>query len=207
MFKAVQTFCVLLIIVSFSCHHSNSFVKENTVTIDIQPFSGIGDEEVNYVFSELKKVYPDVNLNRSIPLQASAFYAARNRYRADSLIQFLDRRTARGHVTIGLTGKDISTTKNGIADWGVMGFGFCPGKACIASSFRLSNAEKLMQLFKVAIHELGHTQGLPHCSVSSCFMRDAEGRNPTNEEKDFCVECKRWLANKGWNFKIPPAIK
>ena len=202
MLRAVHFFCAFLIILNFSCQYANPVEKENKITIDVQPFSGIEDEEVNYVFNELRKVYPNVVLNRPIPLPVSAFYTARNRYRADSLIQFLDRKTARGHVTIGLTNKDISTTKDAIADWGVMGLGFCPGKACIASSFRLSNPVKLMQLFKVAIHELGHTQGLPHCSIKSCFMRDAEGRNPTGEEKDFCNGCKKYLVNKGWNFKI-----
>jgi archaemetzincin len=82
-----------------------------------------------------------------------------------------------------------------------MGFGYCPGDACIASTFRLSKSEKLMQLFKAAIHELGHTHGLPHCSVQSCFMRDAEGGNPINEEKEFCSGCKKFLADRGWNFK------
>ena len=117
------------------------------------------------------------------------------------MINFLNRRTADNHVTIGLTGKDISATKDSIVDWGVMGLGFCPGKACIASTFRLPKSEQLIQLFKVAIHELGHTQGLPHCAVKSCFMRDAEGGNPTTEEKDFCAECKSYLVKKGWAFK------
>jgi archaemetzincin len=81
-----------------------------------------------------------------------------------------------------------------------MGLGKCPGKACVASSYRLSNNERLSQLFKVSIHELGHTQGLPHCEVKVCFMRDAEGRNPTNEEKGFCPRCKTFLKAKGWNF-------
>jgi archaemetzincin len=66
---------------------------------------------VNYVFGELKKVYSNVMLNKPIPLPLPAFYAVRNRYRADSLIQFLDRRTANGHVSIGLTNKDISPQK------------------------------------------------------------------------------------------------
>lgn len=201
MLKAVQIFCALLMILNISCQHSNSSGKENKITIDIQPFSGISAEEANYIFNEIRKVYPNVFLNKPIPLPSSAFYVLRNRYRADSLIQFLNLKTADKHATIGLTNKDISTSKNAIADWGVMGLGLCPGKACVASTFRLSKTEKLMQLFKVAIHELGHTQGLPHCAVKSCFMRDAEGRNPTNEEKDFCADCKKFLANKGWNFK------
>ncbi len=176
--------------------------KINTIiVIDIQPFTDISNTEKDYVFNELKKVYPYIELKKAIELPRFTFYPKRKRYRADSLINYLSRNTNDGHITIGLTTKDISTNKGNIADWGVMGLGFCPGNACIVSTFRLAKDQKLMQLFKVAIHELGHTQGLPHCSVTSCFMRDAEGRNPTNEEKEFCSKCKIFLISKGWNFK------
>ena len=171
------------------------------VTINIQPFNDLSAGETNYVFREIKKIYPYINVNKAIALPKSAFYRARNRYRADSLINFLGSNTPDGHITIGLTSKDISTTKGAIADWGVMGLGFCPGKACIASTFRLAKDQKSAQLFKVAIHELGHTQGLPHCPVKSCFMRDAEGKNSTNEEREFCESCKLFLVSKGWQFK------
>ncbi|GAB2836973.1 hypothetical protein GCM10027043_44700 [Ferruginibacter profundus] len=203
MFKVLKTFCALLFILNISCPHSASFKKEKqqSPVVDVQPFTDMAAAETQYVFDEIKKVYPGATLKNPIPLPQSAFYSIRNRYRADSLIQFLNALTGTGHVTIGLTSKDISTTKDSVADWGVMGLGFCPGKACIASTFRLSKTEKLMQLFKVAIHESGHTQGLPHCVVKSCFMRDAEGRNPTNEEKDFCVDCKKYSEQKGWVFK------
>ena len=204
MSNAFYTSCTLFIILSFSCQHSNPFKKENTasITIDIQPFSDISLADSKFVFNEIKKVYSNVSLKSAIQLPQSAFYPLRNRYRADSLIQFLSLNTSAEHVTIGLTGKDISTSKDSVADWGVMGLGFCPGKACIASSFRLSKSEKLQQLFKVAIHELGHTQGLPHCEVRTCFMRDAEGHNTTNEEKDFCPKCKKYLEQKGWVFTV-----
>lgn len=202
MFKSNHIFFLFFIGLFYSCGNSNSFKKEDTksITIEVQPFSDIAVKEVNYVFTEIKKVYPHVILNSSIDLPSKAFYPARNRYRADSLIKFLSLNAVGNHVTIGLTTKDISTSKDSIADWGVMGLGFCPGKACVASSFRLSAQERSMQLFKVAIHELGHTQGLPHCVIKSCFMRDAEGHNPTNEEKDFCPGCKSFLETKGWAF-------
>lgn len=204
MCKAAQKIGVLLIMLITSCQQPTNFKKENKqpLTIAVQPFSDITTEDVQYVFTELKKVYPNVILQKAIHLPQSAFYPSRNRYKADSLIQFLSVNTPAGHVTIGLTCKDISTSKDTIADWGVMGLGFCPGKACIASSFRLSKVDKLQQLFKVAIHELGHTQGLPHCEVPTCFMRDAEGHNPTNEEKDFCPKCKKFLEQKGWVFTV-----
>lgn len=174
--------------------------QQSFITINIQPFSDLPAKEANYIASELKKVYPHITLLAPIKMPAAAFYATRHRYRADSLIHYLARQTPTGHVTIGLTSRDISTTKDKMADWGVMGLGFRPGAACIASSYRLAKNEKSMQLFKVAIHELGHTQGLPHCSVKFCFMRDAEGQNRTNEETAFCNSCKSVLVNKGWRF-------
>lgn len=199
----LNTLLLLFIFLELSCNNTKDekYISTTSVIINIQPFADISKEEKDYVFKELKKVYPYVELNQSIELPQSAYYDKRNRYRADSLINYLSRNTADGHVTIGLIRKDISTTKGSIADWGVIGLGFCPGKACIASTFRLKKNEKLMQLFKVAIHELGHTEGLPHCPVKTCFMRDAEGKNPTNEEKEFCAKCKAFLVDKGWQFR------
>ena len=81
-----------------------------------------------------------------------------------------------------------------------MGLGLCPGNACIASSFRLSKTENMRQLFVISIHELGHTQGLSHCLLKTCFMRDAEGKNPTNEETEFCPKCKNYLVKRGWDL-------
>jgi archaemetzincin len=170
------------------------------IIIDVQPFSDLPQDRIDYVVAELKKVYPNIELKKTIPLPSLAWYPPRSRYRADSLINYLGRQTPASHVTIGLTSKDISTTKDKFPDWGVMGLGFCPGNACMVSTHRLTKTDVLNQLFKVSIHELGHTQGLDHCPVTSCFMRDAEGRNPTNEEKEFCPKCKAFLAGKGWKF-------
>lgn len=197
--------CIILLFFCSCTGNTNNnsirLIAETKTKIEIQPFVGITDEQVNYVFTELKKNYPFISINNPIALPSTAFYPARNRYRADSLINYLSRLTIEGHKTIGLTNKDISTTKDGIIDWGVMGLGFKPGKACIASTFRLSKKETNKQLFKVAIHETGHTFGLPHCPVKSCFMRDAEGGNPTDEENEFCTGCHAFLSAKGWKFK------
>lgn len=168
--------------------------------INIQPLGDIAPKDVAYVVEKIRKVYPAVQMKPPLPLPAFAFHAPRNRYRADSILRFLKGRTPRSEVTIALTNKDISTTKDGIKDWGVMGLGHRPGNACVASTFRLAKKNKHEQLFKVAIHELGHTQGLPHCPDASCFMRDAEGGNPTDEEKGFCISCKRFLIDKGWQL-------
>lgn len=196
-------FLILVIFIFTSCKNKNAAkpIGKNNLVIDLQPYEGITAPQTNYVFKELKNVYAFVQIKKTIPIPPSAYYPARSRYRADSIIHILSRQAPHGHKIIGLTNKDISTTKNDIADWGVMGLGFCPGKACLASTFRVSKTESGKQLFKVAIHELGHTFGLPHCPVKYCFMRDAEGGNPTHEEKEFCTNCKSFLISKDWNLK------
>lgn len=174
--------------------------KSTQLKISIQPFADLSPGLAARVLKGIKEVYPFCELEQPIPLPKSAYYPPRNRYRADSLIGFLGKVTPSGVVTIGLTCKDISTTKNGKADWGIMGLGFCPGNACIVSTYRLNKKNLESQLYKVALHELGHTQGLPHCPDKTCYMLDAEGGNPTDQETGFCPKCKTKLNQKGWQL-------
>ncbi|MGG5208485.1 matrixin family metalloprotease [Chryseobacterium sp. MIQD13] len=187
---------------AFSCSEKQpqSIKSSKPITILIQPFKDFSSENVTETAEDIKKIYPNVKILDAIDLPKNAYYKDRNRYRADSIIKFLDDRTKEGFVTIGLTSKDISVTKGKIKDYGIMGLGYRPGRACVASQFRLNKNNTDEQFFKIAIHELGHTQGLKHCPEKTCFMRDAEGGNPTDEETDFCNKCKTFLINKNWKF-------
>ncbi|MGN7867064.1 Zn-dependent protease [Chryseobacterium sp. 22458] len=188
---------------TLSCSEKKEVKKEiekPPVTILIQPFKDIKPGTVEKVTEGIKKVYPNVKVLSVIDFPENTYYKERNRYRADSIIKFLNGRTKDGFVTIGLTSKDISATRGKIRDFGIMGLGYRPGRACVASEYRLSRKNTDEQFYKVAIHELGHTQGLPHCPEKMCFMRDAEGKNPTDEETDFCRKCKTFLINKNWKF-------
>lgn len=191
-------------LLTHSCSEKKDMIKvkedKPAITILIQPFKYIKQETVVKVTEGVKNLYPNVKVLDAIDFPANTYYEERNRYRADSIIKFLNKETKEGFVTIGLTSKDISATRGKIKDFGIMGLGYRPGKACVASSFRLSKENRDEQLYKIAIHELGHTQGLPHCLEKMCFMRDAEGKNPTNEETDFCKKCKTFLINKNWKF-------
>jgi archaemetzincin len=182
----------------------NTFKIQNKVNvIYIQPFVGAALNDVNYIALALKKICDTVVLLPYCILPSYALNTTKTRYRADTLIAYLSRNTNQNSTTIGLTSYDISTSKNNIADWGVMGLGYQPGNACIASTFRLKNKNKQVDLFKVAIHELGHTQGLPHCKNETCYMQDAKGGYPLNNEIDFCEDCKKVLTKLGWHFLIP----
>lgn len=168
--------------------------------IRVQPFEGLPQARLEHLLPELRRVLPRVEVLSPIALPDMAFYAPRQRYRADSLLRYLHARTLAGAVTIGLTHRDISTTARGHSDWGVMGLGQLPGYACVASTFRLKQDKVDHQLYKVAVHELGHTHGLPHCPTPSCLMSDQNGRNRTDEQTAFCPACKSHLQGMGWRL-------
>ncbi len=129
-------------------------------------------------------------------MPAIAYYKPRNRYRASVLLEHLHSYFGYDRV-IGITTKDISTTKNKVYDWGIMGLANCPGKSCVISTFRMKTANKALfgdRFIKVALHELGHTMGLPHCTFSStCFMEAAEGtiKSVDRESRYLCTNCKK----------------
>ena len=193
----------LILFLFISCNEKKSeqtSVQEKPLIIQIQPFSDMKNVEVELIAKEIKEIYPHLEILKPIDFPKNSYYQPRNRYRADSIIKFLSSETENGFVKLGLTSKDISVTKGKNPDFGVMGLGYRPGKACVASTFRLNKNNKDSQFYKVAIHELGHTQGLPHCLEKTCFMRDAEGGNPTDELKEFCKKCKAHLQSKNWKL-------
>jgi archaemetzincin len=190
--------CLLLGCGFLSCREGLSQADRAVI---IQPFSDFPKDQARIVYEQIRQVCPKAVLRPPLALPNSAFYASRGRYRADSLIRFLKKGGTADSVVIGLTTKDISTTKDAVADWGVMGLAYRPGNACVVSSFRLSRQRVAAQFFKVAIHELGHTQGLPHCPEKTCFMRSAEGGNPTDKETGFCSRCAKFLKRKGWRLQ------
>lgn len=134
-----------------------SCTSNKVKVIVIQPLGDFSEEEAQEVFKGIKELNPSTVLNQTIPFPEEAYYKPRNRYRADSLIRYLSARIGKDSVIIGFSKKDISVTKGEFRDWGVMGLGYCPGNACIVSSFRLKKNNKSEQFYKVALHELGHT--------------------------------------------------
>ena len=195
-------FCFTLFSLIFSCEKSKDNAVKNgeEITILIQPFEDVKPKQLTEISENIRKIYPKIKILKPIKFPQNTYYEPRNRYRADSIIKYLRTKPPNNCVTLALTNKDISVTKGKVADFGVMGLGYRPGNACVASSFRLNTKNKNEQFYKIAIHELGHTQGLKHCPDKTCFMRDAEGKNPTNEEKDFCQNCKKVLRSKHWKI-------
>ena len=198
-----KLFLLLFIIVLLACNHDGK--KSKSVVVPIAPITTVririiplGKQSSCFnqqTFSRIKQYVSNAVLERAEPMPKMAYYKPRDRYRADSIIHWLKGRAGNDEVIIGVTAQDISTTKDSHEDWGVMGLGYWPGKACVVSSHRVRNKSNF---YKVILHEMGHNMGLDHCNVKMCFMRDAEGHDTTDEEKDFCEKCKGILRSKGW---------
>ena len=165
--------------------------------IMLLPLGKISSQDINATYRELRKIFSETQLLPVSSMPKSAYYSPRGRYRADTLIHWMHTLAKPREVYLGITSFDISSKKGNNPDFGIMGLGYRPGNACIASNFRLKDKSNF---FKVVIHELGHTAGLPHCPEKTCFMRDAEGKDCTGDEKDFCVKCRKQLLLKGWKI-------
>ena len=183
---------LIVLLVLMSCQKEKKISKpiKKEVTILVQALGDVPESDVDFVTDKIKNYCPNVKVLNRIELPKEAYYKERNRYRADSLIKFLNERTNDNFVTLGLTNKDISATKGKSKDFGIFGLAYRPGKSAIASSFRTQKENRQVEFFKVAIHELGHTQGLPHCSDKTCLMKNAEGKSFGKEVVTFCKNCK-----------------
>ena len=163
----------------------------------VVPLGKLSAEKIKATEAMVRTYVPQVRVLPLEKMPAEAYYAPRKRYRADKLISILQKRAGDGEVYVGITEKDISTTKGKVTDWGVMGLGYKPGKGCVASTFRVKEKRNFP---KVVVHELGHTMGLPHCARAGCLMQDAEGRDKLAGLNGFCSSCSRYLRGKGWKI-------
>jgi archaemetzincin len=166
--------------------------------IGVQPLGPMDPKLMGAVSEQLKATFSaSVKILPQRPLPGAAFYAPRNRYRGDQILDDLEARTPRSFSKVlGITAQDISTTKGNIHDWGIFGLAYLSARPAVVSTFRLrgKGASKeliLKRLIDVAVHEVGHTYGLDHCKSPHCIMEDADGTIRTVDASSgrFCSNC------------------
>jgi archaemetzincin len=178
--------------------------------IALQPFGHVDKKAIESAVSGIKRACDkmEIEVRPSIPLPASAFYKPRNRYRAELLTgyidayyrKYFDRQYA---MVVGITSKDISTTKDNYEDWGIFGLAYLDTGPAVVSVYRLNRNAKsqrhfMERIWKVVMHEVGHIFGLEHCTTKGCEMEDAKGTIKTvdNSSGEFCQRCREIVARR-----------
>lgn len=179
------------------------FAEPAISRIAIQPLGKVAPDVIQVIGQNLKALYRvEVEVLPQRDLPAASFYKPRARYRAEKLLDWLEKETPVGFTkVIGITASDISTTKDEVFDWGIFGLGQINGRPCIVSTFRLGRgvprAKMLFRTGDVAGHEAGHTFGLQHCASPHCMMNDAEGKIQSVDEstRRLCDECRKLIGD------------
>lgn len=126
-------------------------------------------------------------IDAPVPLPDAAYAPARGQYRGEPLLALVSGHGAR-HV-LGITQRDLFARDLNFI------FGIAsPGGACVVSTSRLviGADDKLFRarLLKEAVHELGHTLGLGHCTDPGCVMHFSNSLADTDRKGNaYCERC------------------
>ncbi len=210
MFKPRIASSLVMVILQFVAAVSANAADKIIYLQPLQPAPAAA--AVQGVVVALRAFYPvEVRILPTASMPPTAWYAPRKRWRADRLLTWLESKLpAVGAKVMGLTTADISTTKAGVNDWGVLGLGTLDGTSCVISTFRtlrgVSAAMARERLAKVAVHEVGHTFDLDHCPTAKYLMEDARAKVATVDgEVDLCPVCRQKLTSEG--VEVPANVK
>lgn len=205
--KNINYIIVSIALITFlSCENKIMSSPQSTVKVAVQAYGNFSKQEVAIATKVLDSFFDlDITVLPSRKLDPRAFVQIKMpRYRADSIIRFQREYIKDGSFDyiLGLTNKDISTTKKEkvhlnptYLDWGILGLGYLNGNSCVISTDRMCK-DKAPKKFglrfkKVVVHEFGHNLKLPHCPNTSCVMTSAVEsiKNIDKARLAFCEVC------------------
>ena len=151
-------------------------------------------ENLNMIFAKTTCAV----ISEIMPIPEEAFNNTRQQYRSDiilSRVRSLAEKEKALDLVLGIVDIDIFVQELNF----VFGEAECPGKAALISLWRLKpefyGKAPNMDLFqerttKEAVHELGHTLGLKHCSNPFCVMYFSNSIFETDRKQSlFCTKC------------------
>jgi len=156
---------------------------------------------INRIQENLNMIFPKTTcalISETMPIPSEAFNNARKQYRSDIILSrvhsYADKDKALDRV-LGTVNVDIFVPELNF----VFGEAECPGKAALISLWRLRpefygeapNMELFLErITKEAVHELGHSLGLRHCSNPFCVMYFSNSIFETDRKQSlFCNKC------------------
>ena len=149
----------------------------------------------------LNMIFPKTTcalISETMPIPSEAFNNARQQYRSNIILSrvhsYAEKDKALDRV-LGIVDVDIFVPELNF----VFGEAECPGKVTLISLWRLRpefygkapNKELFLErITKEAVHELGHSLGLRHCSNPFCVMYFSNSIFETDRKQSlFCNKC------------------
>lgn len=141
-----------------------------------------------------------VDLHDVVPIPQDTFMESRDQYNAMAIIKHLNEEMSQNSLKIlGITRFDIC---NPILTY-VFGEAYMGGRSAVMSCARLgvgnrglpiSREDFLDRVVKVAVHEIGHTFGVPHCHAGRCVMRASNNVPDLDTKLNYlCTYCELFL--------------
>ncbi|MGC9345816.1 MAG: archaemetzincin family Zn-dependent metalloprotease [Candidatus Bathyarchaeales archaeon] len=172
------------------------------MNIGILRIGQVDSHVISRIQENLNMTFPKTTctlITETLPMPEEAFNKTRGQYNSEILLskvhKYAEKERALDRV-LGIVNIDIFVSNLNF----VFGEAECPGKAALISLWRLRpefyGAPPNMELFverstKEAVHELGHTLGLRHCSNPFCVMYFSNSIFETDRKQSlFCNKCQ-----------------
>jgi archaemetzincin len=169
--------------------------------IGVLPIGQVDEATLLRICEGLTKTFPDTIcavVDANTPLQQETFDENRRQHQAHKILSEVQSYAAQNpdlNRVLGVVDADIFVPEMNF----VFGEAACPGKAALISLWRLRpefygdapNTKLFLErAVKEAVHEVGHTLGLRHCSRPSCVMHFSNSIADTDiKQSVFCDRC------------------
>lgn len=154
------------------------------------PYGPVEQEDLEFLMCTLSERGMKVSIATERKVPAAAFNAMRRQYRGDLFLK-APREEAFDRV-LAVTNCDLYENDLNF----ILGLADAREKSAVISLFRLrmgANEETFhSRALKEAVHELGHTWGLPHCQNPHCVMHFSNSLEDTDRKgTEWCESCDK----------------